>query len=377
MIVIASAVWLYLATSMVYGTTITISSNGSNKTDCCYSKRGGNCLCNSLSSALNHMQDDTTINIVSDTALRDNDVGIYNLNNITISGNNVTITCDNIGNVYFESCSNVIIMGVTWYQCGTYFPNNGTFFGALDFYAVSNVIIQYCTFLNSPTCPIYMEDASGNIIIHGSNFTDNAVDNIDYYDADCAGLYIYSEATILYVSVYDSEFDTNGCRLLYRDSCFLFSAMVIAAADIVFKNTVFSNNPFALLLDFPSNTIFSSKVIVELELSNVKIFNSTIGGIVIGSAEKQFTFNIINISSSTFVNNVNPLTMLLPPKDFSKPLHGVNFVINLQNSVFNNNKAIRNNDTRFKSLGILTMYYHTWYSLTLLNCNFTIISMEQ
>ena len=76
MIVIASVVWLCLATSMVYGTTITISSNGSNESDCCYSKRGGNCLCNSLSSALNHMQDDTTINIVSDITLNVDDVEI-------------------------------------------------------------------------------------------------------------------------------------------------------------------------------------------------------------------------------------------------------------------------------------------------------------
>ena len=332
MIAIASVVWLCLATSMVYGTTITISSNGSNETDCCYSKRGGNCLCNSLSSALNHMQDDTTINIVSDITLNVDDVGIYNLNNITISGYDVTITCNNIGNIYFESCSNVVVMGITWYQCGKYYPKKSSFVGALDFKTVSNVIIQYCTFQNSPTCPIYMEDASGNIIINESNFIANAVDNIDYYDFYCAGLYIDSKATKLYVSVHDSEFDGNGCRLLYSDSCYLFSAIVYAKADIVFENTVFSNNSYAMLLDFPSNTPILSSVTVTVELTNVSIFNSTIGGVIIGSAEKQFTFNTINISSSTFVNSINPLTMVLPPKDFSAPL--TDFVINLQKLCF-------------------------------------------
>ena len=80
MILIAS-VWLCLTTSIVYGTTITISSNGSNEAVCCYSKRGVRCPCNSLSSALHHLQDDTTVNIVSDITLRDYDVVIYNLNN--------------------------------------------------------------------------------------------------------------------------------------------------------------------------------------------------------------------------------------------------------------------------------------------------------
>ena len=91
--ILIALVWLCLTTSMVYGTTITISSSGSNEADCCYSKRGGRCPCNSLSSALNHLQDDTTVNIVSDITLHDDDVEIYDLNNITISGNNVTVTC--------------------------------------------------------------------------------------------------------------------------------------------------------------------------------------------------------------------------------------------------------------------------------------------
>ena len=370
MIVIASIVWLCLGTSTVYGTTITISSNGSNEADCCYSKRGGNCLCNSLSSALNHVQDDTTINIVSDITLHVDDVEIYNLNNITISGYDITITCNNIGNIYFESCSNVVVMGITWYQCGKYYPKGRTFEGALDFKTVSNVIIQYCTFQNSPTCPIYMEDASGNIIINESNFIANAVDNIDYYDADCAGLYIDSKTTNLYVSVHDSEFDGNGCRLLYSDSCYLSSAIIYAKADIVFKNTVFSNNSYALFLDFPSDTSILSDVTVStVELTNVSIFNSTIGGVIIGSAKNQSTFHTINISSSTFVNSINPLTMVLLPKNLSAP--STNFVINLQSSVFCNNKAISNNGTGvITSLGVLSMYYHTQYSLTLLNCNF-------
>ena len=362
--ILFASVWLCLTTSMVYGTTITISSNGSNEADCCYSKRGGRCPCNSLSSALKHMQDDTTINIISDITLHNDDIEIYSLKNITISGNDVTIACNNIGSIYLESCSNVNVMGITWYQCGTYYPKDGSFLGALDFKTVSNVIIQYCVFQNSPTCPIHIEDASGSITISGSNFIANAVDY--YYNTDCAGLYVYSETTNLYISVYDSKFDGNGCRLLYRDSCYLFSAKVCAPANTVFKNTVFSNNSYALLLDFPPNTVILSSKTVHVELSRVTIFNSTLGGVVIGSDKKRFTFNMINISSSTFVNSINPLTMVLPPKDFSVSL--TKFAINLQNSVFSNNKAISNNV--ITTSGILSMYYHTLYSFTLLNCYF-------
>ena len=61
--------------------------------------------------------------------------------------------------------------------------------------------------------------------------------------------------------------------------------------------------------------------------------------------------------------------MVLPSKDFSGAL--TDFAINLQNSVFGNNKAISKDDTGVITiLGVLSMYYHTWYSLTLLNCNF-------
>ena len=357
MITIA-VVWLCLATHVAYGTVITVSSNGDNTTDCC---ENGMCLCSCLSSALRHMQSNMVINIVSNITLYDNvHIGSGNLNNITIAGIDVIITCNNTGAMYCESCRNVVIMGITWYQCGTSFSNN-TSIPALHFNIVSNMIIKYCTFHNSPSCPVHLDLASGSIIINGSNFIANAVDS---FNTSCAGLYIYYKRN-LDISVYASKFDRNGCRL--PNSCNHYSAIIFsldeafAMSNIDIKNTIFSYNSRALFMNF---TIHTSTV----KLSNVTVWNNTMGGILIGNSYQYIDFPDIEISSSAFVNNVNPLTIILPPKEFTV----VSLItVEIKDSIFSNNIAISNNDTGVTTnFGVLSLYYHPGYSVTIANCYF-------
>ena len=351
-------VCLCLATHIAHGTVITVSSNGDNTTDCC---ENGVCPCSCLSSALSHMQNNVVINIVSNITLYDNaHIGSGNLNNITITGIDVTITCNNTGAIYCESCRNVVIMGITWYQCGTVF-SNGTSIPALHFNAVSNMVIQYCTFQNSPSCSVQLDLASGSIVINGSNFIANGLES---FNTSCTGLYIYYKRN-LNVLVYASKFDGNGCKS--PSSCNHYSAMIFsldeayAIANIDIKNTIFSSNSRALFLNFTIHT-------ATLKLSNVTVWNSTIGGIVIGNSYQYIDFPDIEISSSTFVNNVNPLTIILPPKDFTV----VSLMkVEINDSVFGNNVAIRNDDVGVTTnLGVLSMYYHPGYSVSISNCYF-------
>ena len=354
MITIA-VVWLCLATHVAYGTVITVSDSGDNTTDCC---ENGMCPCSSLSSALSHMQDDMVIDIVSNITLHDIvHIGTGKLNNITIAGADVAVMCNNSGALYCESCRDVIITGITWYECGTSYSNY-TSTPALHFNAVSDMVIQYCTFQSSPGCPVYLNRASGRIIINGSNFIANAV---DAFNTSCAGLYIYYQRN-LDVSVYASKFDRNGCRL--PNSCNHYSAIIFsldeafAMANIDINNTTFSYNSRALFLNCTVRTAI-------VKLSNVIVLNNTMGGVLIGNSYQYIDFPDIEISSSAFVGNINPLTIILPPKQFTI----VSLIkVEIKDSIFSNNVAIRNDDMGVT--GVLSMYYHPGYSVTMLNCYF-------
>ena len=153
-IIIITAVWLCLITHVVYGTNITVNNNGSNSSSCCVC---GACSCSSLSSALHHVSDNTVINITSESVTLHDIVGMGsgNLNNITITGNGATIMCNNTGGVYCESCSNITIMGITWYQCGRNDPDYPAInIPVLNFTTGSNITICKCTFQSSSGCPI-------------------------------------------------------------------------------------------------------------------------------------------------------------------------------------------------------------------------------
>ena len=137
------AIWVWLVVSeMIYAKIVTIHNNGENATECC---AVGMCFCNSIHSALSLIESNTVINISSEIVmlLVKTIMGSGNLHNITISGNGATIMCNNSGGVYCESCSDVIIEGITWDQCGD--PNQPTIPG-ISFHHISNIVITKCIF---------------------------------------------------------------------------------------------------------------------------------------------------------------------------------------------------------------------------------------
>ena len=106
---------IILTSQCVHSKVIIVNSNnGNDNTECCVN---GECTCSSLSTALLNIDNNNTIiNITSESVALNNTttMGLGKLTNITITGSNVTIMCNNSGSVYCESCDDVIIEGITW-----------------------------------------------------------------------------------------------------------------------------------------------------------------------------------------------------------------------------------------------------------------------
>ena len=210
-----------LTSQVVYSKVITINiTSGNSSHDCC-TKEG--CMCASLCIALQYIDSNTTINITSSSVMLEERVklgsgrtsGSGNLTNITITGNNVTIMCNNSGSVYCESCDNVVIEGITWDRCG---DPNGTNIEGVTFNGTSNISLVNCAFQYSQTSAVTLLNVFGNISVVHCNFLSNrALQDLPLID--CHALTIdYSGSNLVCVNISDSYFYDN-----YVDGGFDFS----------------------------------------------------------------------------------------------------------------------------------------------------------
>ena len=282
-------VWLCLITHVACDVVITVNNNGSDNDTCCVN---GTCPCSSLSSALHNVSDNTVINITSESVTLHDIVGMGsgNLTKITITGNGTTIMCNNTGGVYCESCSDITIMGITWYQCGHTDP-----FRALGFIiSSSKIFIQDCTFQN---CPVYIQNAKGNISIKESNFI------MDVFNFSCnysKGLYISFDAKIV-VAISSSRFNGDGC-VVSALGCDCSGVTIKPRIDVceinqfLFKNTNFSNyNHYGLDLR-------TSCEKAKIELLIINVYNNH-NGITMDTVTDN-SDSTVTSSSATFKNNV-------------------------------------------------------------------------
>ena len=113
--IFAIGCWIFLFT-LCQSKYIEVNNKGNDSSSCCME---GTCLCSSLFEALLNVEDDTVINITSSL------VTLHNIthmgsghNNVTIIGSNITVACNDSGVLDCFYCSNVVIKGITWDQCG-------------------------------------------------------------------------------------------------------------------------------------------------------------------------------------------------------------------------------------------------------------------
>ena len=267
---------LYLITltsQHVHSTVITINTtSGRNTTTCCIY---GECDCSSLSTALSNMNSNTIINITSQSVDIEHHtrMGFTNLTNITIIGHSTTVKCNKSGGVYCESCENVLIKGITWDKC-----NNGNYHGGISFAKATNVSLINCTFQNSCTVAVGLQDVHGYVVVDHCQFLSNNIHDSFPYDKIVGGLYIgktahFSNFIILVVS--ECNFVNNGYFVTYNHPGPLkaggliiddYPAVDLASWNISISNTNFASNAQVMYFHGgKSNTI---------TLNNVSICNN-------------------------------------------------------------------------------------------------------
>ena len=128
---------------------IEVNNAGNDSRSCCIE---GACLCGSLYEALYHANHDSVINITSSLVMLQNVtyMGKGYLDNVTIIGNEVTVACNNSSVLSCSYCSNILIKGITWDQCGN--PNDLYFTNGIGFKNVTNISITNCIFQYSKKC---------------------------------------------------------------------------------------------------------------------------------------------------------------------------------------------------------------------------------
>ena len=169
--IISIVICLIILTSQCVHSKVIIvnSNNGNDNTECCVN---GECTCSSISTALLNIDNNTIINITSESVALNNTttMGSGKLTNITITGSNVTIMCNNSGSVYCESCDDVMIEGITWDRCG---DPNGTNIAGVTFNGTSNISLVNCTFQHSQLSAVSLLEVSYNVLIQYCMFHSN------------------------------------------------------------------------------------------------------------------------------------------------------------------------------------------------------------
>ena len=247
------------------------SNNGNDNTECCVN---GECVCSSLSTALLNIDNNTIINITSESVALNNTttMGSGKLTNITITGSNVTIMCNNSGSVYCESCDDVMIEGITWDRCG---DPSGTNIAGVTFNGTSNISLINCTFQNCQVTAVSLLQVSGGILIQGSNFLSNVpmkMDDLGVVNISRVSPHKFSNNSNITIIINNSYFFNNtqeGSRSLY----IYIDDTSVAYCNIIFKKTKFISNEvtFALFVTISK--------LINIHLTELSLLNNNIAGL--------------------------------------------------------------------------------------------------
>ena len=293
----------------VHSKVIIVNSiSGNDNTECCVN---GECACSSLSTALHHIASHTIINITSQSVALNNTttMGSGRLTyNITITGSNVTIMCNNSGSVYCKLCIGVMIKGITWDRCG---DPNGINIAGVTFNIISNVSLINCTFQYSQTSAVSLAEVTDNILIHGCSFLSNIPTRTDdYYGILSITRHqsrIFNRRNIT-ITIHEGYFYNNGYLQNNTDpNSMPLSPLHIDISklksfpkcNVALKKTTFISN---------RNTLFIN--IAILDLINLQLIEiSSINNAAFGHGGKNINLvshrsNIIfSIMSSNFAGN--------------------------------------------------------------------------
>ena len=348
---------------------VEVNSKGNDSNDCCMY---GTCLCGSLFEAILNVENDTMINITSSVPLHNiTRIGLKleTLNNITITGNRVTVNCNNTGIFICLKCSNVVIQGITWNQCGD--PNHPYYAIAVSIGNAINISIIRCTFQNSKVCyTLVLSLLSGFAEIQDSRFLFNNIANVSKCVVN--NMYNYGSLIIndaadtalqnIFVSIIKTLFYHNGYvgqRLINFDSlanaacvCLLNNRQVVK----IYIEDLTVSTSFGLGSSFISNNISS----LTVQFTNVTYYNNSNGGSLVnlisnGSSMSE-TFFIANSCSYLHNNNGSLLLMITASYGFIS-LHGLTVVGN--QGMFNSEVVRKSSSGQGSSILLLSYCFNS------------------
>ena len=256
------------------------SSSGNDSTECCVN---GTCACSSLSTALLNIDNNTIINITSESVALNNTttMGSGKLTNITITGSNVTIMCNNSGSVYCESCDDVMIEGITWDRCS---DPNGTNIAGVTFNGTSNISLVNCTFQHSRLQAVALLQIS-DVIIEGCNFLSNiplqmikSIPGIPYLGTliitRVLPEFSSSSNVTVTVRIFDSYFYDNGYLQINPNASSLLPLFIdiadhsVVNCNVTLKNSMFISNRDKIFLSINILKLINMQLIEILAFNN-------------------------------------------------------------------------------------------------------------
>jgi len=294
---IIALIYLIILTSQhVHGKVITINTTGGSDIKRCCVK--GECPCSSLSTALQSMTSNTVINITSQlvTLHRNVTMGSGDLINITITGNDATIMCNNSGSVQCSGCNNVTVKGITWDKCG--FGNTMEIVPGIQFNMISNILIINCTFQNSKALAVSLSGAHENVVIECCKFLSNKnVEVPDAYKTNFGAMYLDGLSADYNISViiHGCSFNGNGFGFYLKES----NARIW---NINISDTDFINNTQASII-YPSGNLSVLLVLSELFVYN----NDHMFYVTIDYSDISVEFQILHCNFTSNSGNIDVL----------------------------------------------------------------------
>ena len=289
-------------------------------TKCC------NNTCYSFTDAFDHVTSSMTIHVTTNVKLS-SIKPLKNLEYVTIIGHNdPTVTCSNDGGLYFTSCRNCTIEGITWEGCGV--AQGRIVEPAIQFHNSSNITIQNCSFRHSIGQAVVLSNMSGHVHINHCKFAENS-----RYRGHGAAIHHSSNTTALVFTITHCNFSHNNVFGEGKKSA--VSVLYIGKSSlcniILIKDTTFSSNR--------GSSIFVSMQNVHIDGTVVFENNKAVeGGAIVAVDYSNVTFG--KNSKVTFTKNeakyfIDSYGGAIFLTDFSNVRFEQNSVV-----VFNSNNAV-------------------------------------
>ena len=253
--------------------------------------------------------------------------------NVTITGNGVTIMCNYKGSVSVDCnlCNNTVIEGITWDECGT----SSDTLSAIDFSGVSNIKLHNCTFQYSQMRAVSIEPYNGTVIIDGCNFIANSRNHTTTGSfSDIGGLRIEKVSTdFVNVFICNSTFIGNGDFSESEPHTDGFGLYVHVSRDVGAWNVTISKSTFSFNAQAAHIILYEGNItLFDVTVHNNTVADSTVVESVFVlefTAQDQSKSNAVNILSSRFIGNKNKSALSIQAKsDITVQINDSTFIDN-------------------------------------------------